>query len=77
MQNRLRTELPRHNSPNKVGDYVLISDDYIQCCYMFFVLFSCDYEFCYNTNKIFWKRHIKHVKIYEIRIVHHLNVKFL
>ena len=27
--NRPRTESPGHNHQNKVGDYVLISDDYI------------------------------------------------
>ena len=28
----------------KVGDYVLFTDDYIQPCYMFFVVSSCDHE---------------------------------
>ena len=36
-QNCPRTDLPGHNHPNKVGDYVLISDDYIHPCDMFFV----------------------------------------
>ena len=51
--NRPRTESPGHNRLNKVGDCVFISDDYIQRCYVFSVLFSCDYEFCYNTNIYF------------------------
>ena len=38
-KNRPRTEAPGHNCPNKVGDYVLFTNDYIQLCYMFFV---CD-----------------------------------
>ena len=43
-QNRPRTESPGHSRPNKVGDYVLFTDDYIQPCYMFFVVSSCDYQ---------------------------------
>ena len=43
-QNRPRTESPRHNRPNKVGDYVLFTDDYIQPCYMFSAISMCYYE---------------------------------
>ena len=43
-QNRPRTESPGHNRPNKVGDYVLFTDDYIQPFYVFFVVSSCDHE---------------------------------
>ena len=41
-QNRPRTESPGHNRPNKVGDYVLFTDDYIQPYYMFCVVRSCE-----------------------------------
>ena len=43
-QNRPRTESPGHNRPNKVGDSVSFRDNYIQPCYMFFVVSSCDFE---------------------------------
>ena len=43
-QNRPRTESPVHNRPNKVGDSVSFRDDYIQPCYMFFVVSSCENE---------------------------------
>ena len=42
-QNRPGTESPGQNRPNKVGDYILFTDDYTQPCYMFFVVSSCDY----------------------------------